>query len=60
MMQRTVERLQLANVTVGLSKETVLLTGSVKNWHEKQYAQEAIRGFSSTRTIRNEIQVRIT
>ncbi len=60
MMQRTVERLQLANVTVRLSKDTVLLTGSVNNWHEKQYAQEALRAISSTRKIRNEIRVSST
>ena len=60
MMQRTVGRLQQASVQVQLSRDSVLLTGSVNTWHEKQFAQEAIRALSSTRKIHNELQVRST
>lgn len=60
MMQRAVGRLQQASVQVQLSRDSVLLTGSVNSWHEKQFAQEAIRVLSRTRRIHNELQVRST
>ena len=57
MMQRAVERIPHASVKVHMSRDTVLLTGSVNTWQDKQLAQEAIRGISRTRTIHNELQV---
>lgn len=57
MMQRAVERMSNASVTVQMSGDTVLLTGSVNSWQDKQDAQEAIRAISRSRTIHNELQV---
>ncbi|HIE96654.1 MAG: BON domain-containing protein [Fuerstiella sp.] len=60
MMQRAVDRMPQASVKVQMSRDTVLLTGSVNRWQDKQLAQEAVRAISRTRTIRNELQVHST
>lgn len=58
MMQRAVERMPNASVKVQMSRQAVLLTGTVNSWQDKQDAQESIRAISRTRKIHNELQVR--
>lgn len=57
MMQNAVGRLTSGRVSIEIAEERVMLTGSVRSWHEKQNVQEGIRGLSGRREIRNRLQV---
>lgn len=57
MMQKAVARLQGANIQIQLHNESVVLTGTVQCWHEKQFVQERLRSLSGNRTISNGLQV---
>lgn len=57
MMQKAVARLQGANIQIQLHNESVVLTGTVQCWHEKQFVQESLRRLSGNRTISNGLQV---
>ena len=57
MMQKAVGRLLTGQVGIHLQTNSVLLTGSVESWHDKQFAQESIREISGPRIIRNDLRV---
>lgn len=57
MMQNAVARIQGADIQIQLRDESVLLTGTVERWHEKQFAQESLRNLSGNRVISNGLQV---
>lgn len=57
MMQATVARICAAKIQVAMHDDSVLLSGSVNSWYDKQQAQESLRRLTGARTILNELAV---
>ena len=56
LMQKAVSRIA-GSVQVQMADEHVFLTGHVDSWHQKQFAQEAIRPHAGDRVICNSVKV---
>ena len=57
LMQTSLRRINRQSINVQLVRDSVLLTGNVGSWHEKQHAQECVRPYSQGRSISNHIRV---
>ena len=58
LMQTAVDRIAGSDIRVQLVRESVLLSGDVDCWHQKQFAQESIRRYTGERMISNDIRVK--
>ena len=58
LMQTAVDRIAGSDIRVQLVRESVLLSGDVDCWHQKQFAQESIRRYAGERMISNDIRVK--
>ena len=58
LMQTAVDRIAGGDIRIQLARESVLLSGDVECWHQKQFAQESIRRYVGHRSISNDIRVR--